>query len=154
MKGIVYISRAAVPFDVVNLDDLATRSQRRNAERGITGYLFFEDDYFVQYLEGPELAVDDLTCRIRRDPRHEVLHLLDDGNLAKRRFPGWHMRWVRRRQHIALENILSDHLLWIRSLTVGHRFPRDSAWSMVDSIARLQARLESLRANPRPSTYA
>jgi hypothetical protein len=42
----------------------------RNRERGITGGLMFNRDFFGQVLEGDRASVSDLFCRIANDPRH------------------------------------------------------------------------------------
>ncbi len=40
----------------------------RNRERGITGGLMFNRDFFGQVLEGDRASVSDLFCRIANDP--------------------------------------------------------------------------------------
>jgi hypothetical protein len=142
MHGIVYVSRALVPFGPEELDALASRAAERNAELGVTGYLFFEKDRFIQYIEGEGDAVRGLMTRIEQDPRHEVLNQLF-GEVAERRFPAWSMQ--RLQQHdlaeIRLERPLSDYLLF--TAPAAHRTENwsDTVWRMVQTLSKFRNRL-------------
>lgn len=142
MLGIVYVSQARVVFDHAALDELAVLSTCRNAEHGITGYLFFENGEFVQYIEGAPDTVKRLMARIELDSRHEVLAADYDENLAARRFPDWSMQRIFPEQlvHFGVENALADALL---SLKTDREGLRESIWHWVDRIAQLQESIAS-----------
>jgi len=72
---------------------LAT-ARRRNPEAGVTGALLFNEDWFVQILEGTRAAVFETYERIATDPRHEAVELLVDRVHAARLFPEWSMGFV------------------------------------------------------------
>lgn len=87
----VYLSRAALPFDVVTLQQLADRSSVANVRADVTGFLTYRDGSFVQYLEGPTTALDNLLVKIVADRRHEVVRLEPMGS-GPRRFVNWGMQ--------------------------------------------------------------
>ena len=85
--SIVYISSARQLFSDQALHELLDLSRRNNATRDITGLLLYWDGNFLQYVEGPEAAVDALLDRIRIDPSHDGVIVLDRATIAKRAFP-------------------------------------------------------------------
>lgn len=48
-------------------------------------------DHFFQALEGSAAAVEAIYRRVRRDPRHQDLKLLQDATPTSRSFAGWAM---------------------------------------------------------------
>src|SRR5262249_19913145 len=128
MRGIIYTSAALVPFDDSHLQDLAYRAAQRNLELGITGYLNFENNRFIQYIEGDFDPVTHLMGRILRDPRHQVRTTLYDDKLADRRFPNWRMRWLRRSEFVASEQVLANYLILMNSVSTANRAWEQSAW--------------------------
>ncbi len=87
----MYVSRATTPMG--SLDDvliyLAARA--RNREKGITGYLHREQDYYVQYIEGEHENLAELRSLITKDTRHTDLRVLSQGAQSRRLFDGWDM---------------------------------------------------------------
>lgn len=114
MHTLLYRSSARPGLLASDLNDIINESVARNPALGITGLLLHgrleavaaAPGEFVQWIEGPEDAVESLYERIEDDPRHtdaDVLHRgptddlagrginLEDGRL----FPDWSMRLVR-----------------------------------------------------------
>jgi hypothetical protein len=114
MRGILYVSRANLVFDEGALQQLASRASMRNATLGITGYLFYQEGKFIQYIEGAWDAVGELMFQINQDQRHNVLNIFYDDTLAKRRFPAWHMRWLQQTHFIGVEKLLFDYLVLLQ----------------------------------------
>lgn len=89
---LVYISRAVLPvvspLDVVDILDQAAR---QNPERQLTGALTYVDDQFVQIIEGPQPAVDQLMETILKDKRHAAVEILERSAVRHRSFPDWAM---------------------------------------------------------------
>jgi hypothetical protein len=149
MRGVVYVSEARVYFDTISLESLAADAASRNLESGITGYLYFEKDRFVQYIEGDDEAVDALMGSIRRDRRHRVIHELATENLEQRRFPSWHMRHLRRKElaRVEVENVLTDYLLFLDPSD--HVAPpsevrwENLVWGMVSRLSDVRSKLGS-----------
>lgn len=95
---IVYRSAPVITTSVAGylteIDRVLATARRRNAEVSITGAMLFNEDWFVQLLEGEETDVRATFDRIAVDPRHEEVHVLFDSATAERRFPEWSMAFV------------------------------------------------------------
>jgi len=91
LRGLAYISTATVTFTVGQIDTLAKLAEASNADRELTGVLVYRDRQFLQYLEGPGDALEDLYQRLLADDRHEIQGRLDIA-VPNRRFTDWGMR--------------------------------------------------------------
>lgn len=91
MQKIIYASQAIVPIDPAALQAILDSSRKNNAPVGITGFLLYADDSFLQILEGESAALDDTYSRIVKDPRHTALRLLERAPINRRRFSDWSM---------------------------------------------------------------
>lgn len=149
MKGIVYVSKATVLFDGPKLTRLHNLATNRNAELGITRYLCFQRNRFVQYIEGEDQVCTDLMARIDADKRHDVLVQLADYSINERRFPSWSMRYLSSNDlgEVNLESLLSDALLHVDAPYGNIGLFEQSVWRLVESIANLQARLDQYFSN-------
>lgn len=91
MFQLIYISKPTRLMDSSDLIQLSKQAALNNAHIEITGYLVFNDEYFMQYLEGEELKVNNLYEKIGKDERHESIKLIYTGNTETRIFPKWSM---------------------------------------------------------------
>jgi hypothetical protein len=91
---ILYRSRATHSFTDTELTELVAHSRPYNTYSDITGLLCYSDGYFVQFLEGPEMAVLELYAAIQQDPRHEQVETLSDAAGSARWFADWRMAVV------------------------------------------------------------
>ncbi|MGI9365442.1 MAG: BLUF domain-containing protein [Rhizobiaceae bacterium] len=97
MKFIVYVSQAEQPFASKELSDLLEHSRARNTKDEISGLLIyrFNPDFgrgnFLQILEGPETALEDVWKRIANDNRHHTIIVLEEGDIDARMFGDWSM---------------------------------------------------------------
>lgn len=97
MKYITYVSQAQKPFTQDELAGLLTHSRARNGQDGVTGCLVYRynEDFdrgnFLQVLEGPEAAIDDVWRRISSDTRHHTIVIIDEGPIEARMFSNWTM---------------------------------------------------------------
>ncbi|MEM6826128.1 MAG: BLUF domain-containing protein, partial [Pseudomonadota bacterium] len=91
MKRIVYASVAAHPMGCTSNIEILRQARAHNFAHSITGFLIRSRRIFVQVLEGPEQAVDDLVLRLRRDPRHWGIVTWEDTKIEERAFPEWSM---------------------------------------------------------------
>jgi PAS domain S-box-containing protein len=73
------------------LSDILMVAYEFNGAHNITGALLFCDAWFVQTLEGPQEAIDQLYARIKADVRHEQVTLIDSGAAGGRQFSDWNM---------------------------------------------------------------
>ncbi|MDQ0249595.1 hypothetical protein J2W22_001642 [Sphingomonas kyeonggiensis] len=90
MLQLLYISSAR-KNEVIDLDQLLAQAQRNNARDEITGLLYTDGRRFLQALEGPKTAVEDVFLRIIADPRHHALVLLSRRETTRREFGEWSM---------------------------------------------------------------
>lgn len=93
-KRVAYTSLAALDIDEGQLLDILKSARDLNAIDGITGLLIFDGSRFLQWIEGPPQAIDDLIERLRRDPRHSAFEIREEGGADDRLFGGWTMEMV------------------------------------------------------------
>lgn len=92
MQQLIYVSTASRAIAGGEVFDIVQKSALRNVERGITGFLFFLDGLFIQYIEGPDAALDDLLHDLARDSRHHSIEILGRRECEQRSFPNWKMK--------------------------------------------------------------
>lgn len=135
--GVVYVSEAATPFDDQRIARLADQAAAKNASIGVTGYLYFSNERFVQFLEGSGGVVTDLLAQIEQDTRHEIVATVWRNSPVERRFPKWSMHWVRQNEmtKIGLEHILADQVLLQARVDWRDLGLKPSIWRLIDSVA-------------------
>ena len=90
------------------LENILTKSRAKNPSAGITGNLVYHADLFLQFLEGPRIAVHKLYETILADNRHSDIIKLRDESFNRRLFASWamknegHQSWMLSRSEIAL----------------------------------------------------
>ncbi len=90
----LYISTADREMGAESLAELLAECRDNNGRNGITGMLLYKAGTFMQILEGPRDAVNDLMERVQRDPRHHNLMVIDSNDLQARNFPDWTMGFL------------------------------------------------------------
>ena len=91
---LLYASRPVTPLTGSVVDTILAQSQAGNPARGITGILCFNDELFLQLLEGGRDEVCQLFNAIVRDDRHRNVRLLSYEEIPERRFANWTMGQV------------------------------------------------------------
>jgi hypothetical protein len=91
-RSIAYMSEMASEFSEADIEELIFDSRKRNKAVGVTGMLFCFSNRFLQVLEGPGSAVGALVGRIRLDPRHQHLAIVQDVAVETRAYADWPMR--------------------------------------------------------------
>jgi transcriptional regulator with XRE-family HTH domain len=71
------------------LDEISEVAIRLNPERGVTGVLMACNGRFLQVLEGPKVAVQQVYGAVSSDPRHYGLQVLENRAVTSRQFPDW-----------------------------------------------------------------
>lgn len=84
------IRKSATP-GTSELRSIVLLAGANNRNRGITGGLMFNRNYFGQVLEGDQSAVSELFCRIAKDPRHRDVVIVEASAVNKRLFQRWSM---------------------------------------------------------------
>ena len=88
---LVYESRAVPSLSDEDLQDILDEARSHNASAGLTGLLLYADGRFLQVLEGPRPAVQEVYASIQEDARHTDVTTLLTTSLEERSFPGWQM---------------------------------------------------------------
>lgn len=72
------------------VNEIYLRAVEHNKKAHITGVLLWDGQYtFLQKLEGPKEAVEELLSKIRQDARHSAVNIIYSDDIAEREFPGW-----------------------------------------------------------------
>lgn len=92
---LIYRSTCAASFlPNEDLRELVEYSAQHNRNAGITGLLLLSGSQFLQVLEGPSVAVNELFGRIIRDPRHHDVQLISFEQIGPTYFDDWNMHLV------------------------------------------------------------
>lgn len=91
LRKVVYISSATQHLTAEDLEELLTRARTNNERCGITGVLLYHNLSFLQIIEGTRDDVERLLARIRRDPRHSSMKVVQDERIPERDFKSWAM---------------------------------------------------------------
>ncbi|WP_372989913.1 BLUF domain-containing protein [Sulfitobacter sp.] len=94
MIRLLYFSTARASLSTSDVTDIVTLSQKKNAERGVTGALAFNGRNFCQLLEGDEQVVRGLVQDIEKDQRHSGFKIIDEKAIDTRHFADWSMLFV------------------------------------------------------------
>ncbi|QCP87015.1 BLUF domain-containing protein [Cereibacter sphaeroides] len=102
LVSLTYRSRARLADPTAQIVQIMRAARVRNLRLGITGILLYNGVHFVQTIEGPRAACDELFRLISADPRHQEILAFGFERIAARRFPDWSMRIVSREELRAL----------------------------------------------------
>ena len=140
MKSLVYLSESLTEFSDSDVEELAHYSCLFNRQIQVTGYLYFSESRFIQYLEGEASDVDKVMKLISQDPRHEILYQVELNNVEDRLFPSWSMRHVRKPDRIncILEHLIESNLLHLKNDSILKERRTKLLWDHVTAISKLQ----------------
>lgn len=93
LQYVSYMSNQANVLNEKNIEDLLFQVRKKNKRLAITGLLLLIQGKFIQYIEGPAKEIDKVYKKIKNDPRHNELLLLDKGELEERQFTDWSMAY-------------------------------------------------------------
>ncbi len=104
MHSLVYRSVASDSFELPEIYSMLSNAKEYNTEHGITGCLLYHNSHFLQLLEGEKQEVEQLFKKIRHDPRHHDVVLIENEDSEVRLFNEWSMAF-----HDYGQNGLSAH---------------------------------------------
>ncbi|HCK92034.1 MAG TPA: hypothetical protein DHW71_03550 [Gammaproteobacteria bacterium] len=140
MKSLLYLSRNLSFNRDGELERLIPQIQKRNARLSVSGYLYTDQDYFLQYLEGDEAVLDRLWFKICQDDRHEIMYMTTT-DIDELRFPDWSMKFFcnSTQVEVLLYKYLIEQMQFMASKSLKSRvlsfFGQDlNIWKMVDHI--------------------
>jgi len=96
VASLTYRSEAARPPSPAALETLVARARARNHSVGLTGMMLYDGGRFLQTLEGPPDALDEVWSSIQRDPRHGDIEVFSQHIVPARLFSGWDMQFYSR----------------------------------------------------------
>ncbi|MBW1293928.1 BLUF domain-containing protein [Aquimarina litoralis] len=135
---VLYLSIENKPFSETSLDLLVSSAQTTNKSHGITGFLYYKQRHFFQYIEGTPDKINDLLDNLKKDTRHKILEFVQDNTLNDRRFPNWDMGDLKTNQlmQIKFEDLIIENLLWKKTYK-NTNLPINDAnlWKLVDKLA-------------------
>ncbi|MBC8053651.1 MAG: BLUF domain-containing protein [Sphingobacteriaceae bacterium] len=88
---LVYLSNAMDALSQEELKNILTISRANNCKVDVTGVLIYCDGNILQVLEGPEENVYKVYNKIKKDPRHTDLIILQGRDIPARSFEEWSM---------------------------------------------------------------
>lgn len=91
LQKLIYASQAIKPVNPGALQAILEKARERNLQDGVTGFLLYADESFLQILEGESTVLTATFDRIARDTRHEGIRVLERTAISKRRFAQWSM---------------------------------------------------------------
>ncbi len=92
---LIYVSQMTEECDIAAIQDILKVARSRNPKCNVTGMLCYDPRFFMQCLEGPKDAVNELYGDIARDGRHTQVTLLEYQDIEKRSFGSWSMAFIR-----------------------------------------------------------
>ncbi len=96
LEHLIYESHATGSTEsLLNLAAILSEAQRNNDRDGLTGALAAHDERYIQVIEGPASALDNLMRRLEQDPRHRNIVILDRAPIVSRAFGQWAMASTR-----------------------------------------------------------
>lgn len=91
LRRILYISRIGEELTDIALRRIVATAQINNRRDDISGVLALAPGLFAQVLEGAPDAIGRTLQRIRQDPRHSDVRVVDDTATDSRMFDRWSM---------------------------------------------------------------
>jgi hypothetical protein len=94
VEQVIYVSRARPGLGGDDLARILASARRRNPAQGLTGFLAFHGQAFLQVLEGSPAALTSCLASLVTDTRHSQIRLVAVGPVAQRRFATWSMGYA------------------------------------------------------------
>ena len=93
LKQVIYVSEKT-DTSSDSLTDIYDISQKNNSESGISGCLLIGSNSYLQLLEGPDSAVENLYSKIKMDSRHKKVKKLFEQHIEEKLFSSWSMKFA------------------------------------------------------------
>ena len=93
LKQVIYVSEKTETYSD-SLTDIYDISQKNNSESGISGCLLIGSNSYLQLLEGPDSAVENLYSKIKMDSRHKKVKKLFERHIEEKLFSSWSMKFA------------------------------------------------------------
>jgi hypothetical protein len=94
LHRLIYVSTPCQGMDETKLRQILRAARQHNEASGLTGFLAFSSEHFLQVIEGGRAALTNCFTHITRDARHHSLVLLSFDAIEKRSFSDWSMGYM------------------------------------------------------------
>ncbi|MDQ2180065.1 BLUF domain-containing protein [Marinifilum sp. D714] len=88
---IVYVSFSRNQLSELELDQLLSEIRPKNLANGVTGLLLYNDEIFIQVIEGETDTIRTLYDILQKDRRHTNIVKILEEKIDQRSFPDWSM---------------------------------------------------------------
>lgn len=92
LARLIYASKVNDNVNLEEVEKIITTAQKNNTELGVTGILIYNNQYFLQALEGGRNEVNQIYHKILNDKRHSDPTIIDYREIAERTFSDWSMK--------------------------------------------------------------
>ena len=93
LKQVIYVSEKT-DTSSDSLTHIYNISQKNNSESRISGCLVIGSNSYLQLLEGPDSAVENLYSKIKMDSRHKKVKKLFEQHIEEKSFSSWSMKFA------------------------------------------------------------
>ncbi len=134
----IYISKATMPITDILIKNILKKSRMHNLKRGISGYLYYEDGYFLQYIESDKPhTINELISVLEKDQRHQIINCFKTSKTGNKLFLDWSMGEIDKNQliNLNLEQQIMNYMKWLKSLDQSIDVNSSKIWSMVDLLS-------------------
>lgn len=90
-----YISTPTHPMSTEDLMQILNSSRIHNIQLGVSGMLLYTGSEFIQILEGEENVIEPLLAKIKQDPRHRDIRVVEKKKISVREYADWTMGFKR-----------------------------------------------------------
>ena len=91
---LLYFSEVCESLSISDIKSIVEMATEFNKTVGITGCLYFDEQFFIQVLEGDRFKVSQLYNKIAKDNRHKNIVIVDVAPIAKRDFAQWSVLYL------------------------------------------------------------
>ena len=118
-KQVIYCSKLLPEYDLKEVYSILKKARETNPELGLSGYLIFGNDCFIQILEGFNAPLKMLMQKIMVDKRHTNIKVLQDEEIKFLEFQNWAMGFANLTEEFFFVTVLINfNRLFSTELTV------------------------------------
>ncbi|WP_104399765.1 BLUF domain-containing protein [Vibrio penaeicida] len=103
---LLYYSEATKEMSLDELKKILEKARLNNSERDICGMLCYDNQFFLQILEGNNEDVSELFIKIGQDVRHDRIAIMSVQQIDRPAFENWQMGYAGSSQ--LLQDLLRD----------------------------------------------
>jgi hypothetical protein len=109
-KEIIYCSELSADYDLKEVYKILHKSRESNTTIGVSGYLLYGSNNFMQVIEGPEASIKGLWKKISQDSRHHNIKVLSETMIKNLNYDTWSMGFANLTDnlHPTLKEILDE----------------------------------------------